>query len=83
MSEPIIHPLATWSASSIARFLDVSYSQAVQKIIPQDDFPRPLPLTENGQPRWIAGDVMAWRDARPRASLPAPRHRTGSKKANS
>ena len=67
---PIIHPDALWGVSSIARFADYSYSKVVRDIVPREDFPKPIRVTDGCQPRWIAGEVIAWFHAR-RVSSPA------------
>lgn len=61
--EPVMHPDAWWSVSTIARVIEYSYAQTC-KIVCLPDFPRPTHLMENSHPRWKAGEVMKWLESR-------------------
>lgn len=56
----IVHPDALWSTRSIARWSDYSLSMVTQHLINDPDFPKPVRWSDDGQPRWIAGQVMAF-----------------------
>lgn len=67
----IVHPDALWSVSSIARWADYSVSTVKHDIITQETFPKPRRYSESGNPRWVAGEVMAFFGVTPSASSPA------------
>lgn len=44
-------------------------STAVRKIIRGKDFPRPVPISDDGRPRWIKADIERWIDQKQRQDV--------------
>lgn len=75
--EPFIHPDAWWSTSTIARWMDYSVKRVEAKIVSDPTFPPPERFWDGAHPRWKAGKVMAWFDAR--VSAPSRMQTLGNK----
>lgn len=56
----LMHPRALWSFAQIVLYSNFKYNYVVNFLSVQPDFPKPVRIGGKGQPRYIAGDVMAW-----------------------
>lgn len=63
----ILDPRKLWSAQDIAEYASYGLTQ-VNKIVSQPDFPKPIRVFDRAHPRWVAGDVMGWFEARREAA---------------
>jgi predicted DNA-binding transcriptional regulator AlpA len=63
----VFHERALWSVADIARYTSMSPSRIRDSIVCQPDFPRAIRATPTSHPRWRAGDVWAWFEARQEA----------------
>ena len=59
----MIDPRKLWSMEDVAEYGSYGISH-VKKIVAQPDFPRPIRVFEGSHPRWVAGKVMEWFEAR-------------------
>lgn len=60
-----MHPRALWSHAHIALYSSYEYTYVVNVITALPDFPRPIrAVNDRSKARYIAGDVMAWFEAR-------------------
>lgn len=61
IEQPIMHPEALWDLAAIMAWCRYGETQA-RKVVGDPDFPRPQRLLgPDSDPRWLAGDVWAWR----------------------
>ncbi len=51
---------AVWDAGECAGYLRLSRKHFLRKIRFRDDFPKQLPWSVGGHPRWAAKDVKNW-----------------------
>ncbi len=62
--EPIMHPKALWDIVAIMAYCRFGQT-VVEKLVNAPDFPRPTrPTGPDGHPRWIAGEVWEFFEAK-------------------
>ena len=49
-----------WTVKDIGAFGKWAPTYVAQSIVVLPDFPRPVRITENAKPRWVADQVRAW-----------------------
>lgn len=57
-----LDPLLT--VQDLAEIFQMSKDHVKQRIVTQPDFPKPIRLTKDGYPRYIASEVQAFIDSR-------------------
>lgn len=57
-----------WDTTTIAERFKLTRKYVEERVVSQPTFPTPIPLTENGKPRWIAAEVIEWVQARRQAA---------------
>ena len=60
-----LDPRELLDVDHIAAYAKLAASHVAQRIVTQPDFPAPIrPLGPRSHPRWVAGEVMGWFEAR-------------------
>jgi len=64
IEQPVMHPEALWDLAAIMAWGCYKETQA-RKMVNDPDFPRPAHvLGPTSHPRWVAGEIWAWRRAK-------------------
>jgi predicted DNA-binding transcriptional regulator AlpA len=53
-----------WSTTTIAERTDYTRRYVEENIVAHPDFPAPIRILENGKPRWLASEVIAFLESR-------------------
>lgn len=60
----LMHPRALWSYAHIALYSGYAYNYIVNDLSARIDFPKPIRASVGAQPRYRAGEVMAYFESR-------------------
>lgn len=61
IDHPIMHPEALWDLAAIIAWSRFGETKA-REMVKDPDFPKPVRLFgDNGDPRWVAGEVWEYR----------------------